>query len=152
MIETTEQEMIQLAELMLVEKDAFKAALSLFGGNSMKALFAAQNLPSDPAFIKIMQKVKTEKGKECLPTKNDLSYDIWQKMQSRGLFPDDYVKLAKLYAEINGFIEKAPTVALNNNLTVNKVMIVPKYPNAETWEEKAINQQKNLTDNAATRH
>jgi hypothetical protein len=152
MSEENKKDMTALAEQMLTESDPFKAACSLFGNDITKALFAAQNWPKDPAFIKIQHELKQLKGKESLPTKVDLAQAVWDKMQSRYIDGDEFAKLAKLYAEINGYIEKTPTVAINNNLTTNKVMVVPKFQNSNVWEESAVIQQKQLTDNAATRH
>jgi len=142
----------KLAEMMLFEADPFKAAMAVFNQDVSKALTATQIWLKDPEFLKIQQETKREKGKEYLPTKHDLARDVWEKMQAKWVEPDDYAKLAKLYAEINGFIEKGPTVAINTNLTTNKVMIVKQFQSADAWEEKAVIQQQALTNNASTRH
>lgn len=88
---------------------------------------------------------------EDLPNKVDLQRNLWAKMD--GMQGDDYLKAAKLYAEISGFIEKPAPVQVNNKNTV----VIPKMIHApnfspEEWQAQAAQQQKESLQNADTRH
>ncbi len=94
-----------------------------------------------------------------LPGKGDLARDIWQRMQGTTLpngvtippTPEEYAKLAKLYADVRGFIEK-PQTNVNVTTNVNRVVEMPVFANESEWEAEAARQQRELLENARTRH
>lgn len=61
--------------------------------------------------------------------------------------PDTYAKLAKVYAEVRGFIEK-PQVAVTTNVQTitNKVMVVRESGSDAEWERKLAMQQASLAN------
>lgn len=144
------EEKAAYAALLLKERDTFKAALSLFPNNTNRALWVANHWPND-AEVKAEQKRLTDEGGDMafLPGKGDLARDIWQRMQ--GTTPEEYAKLAKLYADVRGFIEK-PQTNVNVTTNVNRVVEMPVFANESEWEAEAARQQRELLENARTRH
>jgi len=150
MTELEEKEKFALAFLDF--KDPFKAALFVCEGMpTQKALKMATEWPNDlevKGFIKAIK--DKEESIENLPNKKDLAQAIWDKMESCR-FPEDYAKLAKLYAEVRGFIEKPdnkPVVTINQN----RVMVVKDLGNAEDWQAKAEKQQRDLLNVSTSKH
>lgn len=154
------EEKAAYAALLLKERDPFKAALSLFPNNTNRALWVANHWPND-AEVKAEQKRLTDEGGDMafLPGKGDLARDIWQRMQGTALpngvtippTPEEYAKLAKLYADVRGFIEK-PQTNVNVTTNVNRVVEMPVFANENEWEAEAARQQRELLENARTRH
>lgn len=135
---------------------AFPIALGIFGeGETAKAMHAAMNWQFDAEVLQFIEELK-EAGDDLdlLPSKADLARDIWAKLQGVNtmLDPEGYAKLAKLYAEVRGFIEKPQT---NQNVQVvvaPKVIEVPAYSSAEDWESASAKQQTELLNVARSRH
>jgi hypothetical protein len=132
--------------------DPFKAALSVCDGMpTQHALKMSVDWPHDAevkAFIKALK--DKEESIDNLPSKKDLAEAIWHKME-KCPFPDDYAKLAKLYAEVRGFIEKPdnkPVVNINQN----RVMVVKDLGDEEDWQVKAERQQRELLNVSTSRH
>lgn len=149
------------AALLLKERDPFKAALLLFPNNTNRALRVANEWPNDPV-VKAEQTKLTEGDGELsfLPGKAQLARDIWDRMQGTTLAggvvipptPEEYAKLAKLYADVRGFIDKPQTNVNVNNTVVQRVVEVPVFQSSEEWEAAAARQQRELLNNARTRH
>ncbi len=130
---------LQFAKLLLkMPSEPFKAALALFpetqdDENTAKALKIATQWPTDPEVVSVQHSMvdKSEYGElGFLPSKADLCLDLWDEMQQcKVTFDrDNYVKIAKLYAESRGFIEKPQqTVNIDNS---------KKTINLNTEEEK----------------
>lgn len=132
---------------------AFQIALGIFGeGETSKAIKAAMNWQADPQVLEFIDEIKAAgEDLELLPSKADLARDVWARLKDE---PDseNYAKLAKLYAEVRGFIEKPQT---NQNLQIvvaPKVIEVPVYQNAEAWENDSAKQQNELLNVARSRH
>jgi len=154
------EEKAAYAALLLKERDPFKAALALFPNNTNRALWVANHWPND-AEVKAEQARLTEEAGDMafLPGKADLARDIWQRMQGTTLpngvtippTPEEYAKLAKLYADVRGFIEK-PQTNVNVTTNVNRVVEMPVFANESEWEAEAARQQRELLENARTRN
>lgn len=154
------QEKAAYAALLLKERDPFKAALQLFPNNTNRALWVANHWPNDHE-VKAEQNRLTKEGGEMsfLPGKAELASDIWQRMQGTTLAngvtipptPDEYSKLAKLYADVRGFIEK-PQTSVNVVNNIPRVVEMPVFADESEWETEAARQQRELLENARTRH
>ena len=136
----------KFAFILLEEKNPFKAALRLFPEdeeNTGEALRIAHTWPGDEDVLKYQEKF-IEEGLDLklLPSKAELAKDVWDRMQSF-VADEDYVKLAKLYADIRGFIEK-PGTQVNVQNVSNKVMVVREKENDEIWGKGLIEQQERL--------
>ena len=118
----TEHDQKQLfAKLLLKLREPFKAALELFPDDTGTALQVAHDWPKDPVVIAIKNGVYDAVDEmDLLPTKAELARGIWDKMQG-DLYPDDYVKLGRLYADVRGFIEKPGTNINVDNKIQNNV-------------------------------
>ena len=133
----------KFAQLLLQEPgNLFAVALKVFPDDTKRALRAVTEWKDDPE-IKSLQ----EKAQELpLPTKGEFSRVLWDKMQDRYTEPDVFAKIAKVYAEVRGFIEK-PQIAVNTNVqtVTNKVMVIRESRTDEDWERKLLAQQTALT-------
>lgn len=150
MTELEEKEKFAIAFLDF--KDPFKAALFVCEGMpTQKALKMATEWQNDlevKGFIKAIK--DKEESIENLPSKKELAESIWNKMQSCR-HPDDFQKLAKLYAEVRGFIEKPdnkPVVTINQN----RVMVIKDLGTEEDWQAKAEKQQRDLLNVSTSKH
>ncbi len=143
------KDMETFAGLLIKLKDEYKAANRLYPNNPNLALWVAVNWPKDETFNEIYNS-KLLKGNELdnLPNKADLARKIWDKLDSGFLIPEEFTKMAKLYAEVMSFIEKAPTAAVNLNQVNNKVMIVNQQASDDDWANKLKNNQTKLIEDA----
>lgn len=133
-------------ELLKNPGDPFPIALALFPDNTNRALRVATEWPQDIVVLEYIANVKKEKREEdYLPTKADLCRKIWDKLDKPFVYSEDFVKLAKLYADIMGYIEKPQTNIKVDNTTVNnKVMVVKTCESDNEWEQRALRQQEKL--------
>lgn len=151
MTELEEKE--QFAKFLLEVADPFKAALQLFTEQSdlHKALKVATEWPHDKDVKNFIKKIKeNEDSIDTLPSKKELAQSIWEKMEVCK-YPKDYAKLAKLYAEVRGFIEKPDNKPIVN-INQNRVMVVKDLGTAEDWENKAAKQQRDLLNVSTSKH
>lgn len=133
------------AEILIRTPDPFQAALELFPEQTTWAAWIARHWPKDPEVIANKEALKKGGfGSEELPDKIDLCRAIWDKMSGPCL-PDDYAKLAKLYAEINSMIEKpSATTNVTAQIIIPKVIEVPNHGTDDNWETQVEKQQKEL--------
>lgn len=148
------------ALLLKTPTEPFKAALALFPDNTSRALWVANHWVNDPEVLAAQKRNKEEFGEFAgLADKVDLARDIWQRMQGtttpdgRQIIPspDDYAKLAKLYAEVRGFIEK-PQTGPAVQVVFPRAIEVPTHGSNEDWEAAAAKQQRELLDVSRSRH
>lgn len=139
------------AALLIKEREPFKAALLLFPEATNRALWVSNNWPNDPEVVAEKERLLKEGAANAhLLSKTDLARDIHERMQVVTK-ADDYVKLAKLYAEVLGYIEKPQaSVTVTNN--VPRVVEMPVFPTQDDWEAAAAKQQRESLANARTRH
>lgn len=134
--------------LLETPDDPFKAALRLFPDDTNKALRAAHEWPRDPDVIASMRARKEDSNEEdFLPSKAELARKVWAKMNSGTLDPEEFAKMARLYADIRGYIEK-PTTNINNNTQnlLQPVMVVKDIGDDDEWERKLAEQQGKLVE------
>jgi hypothetical protein len=134
---------VAFASLLRKEGDAFKAGLTLFPNNTNRALRIATEWPNDAKVIAELDRLDadTDPTKD-LPTKVDLAKKVWDRL-NKAVEDEDFVKLAKLYAEVNGYIEK-PQNSTNVNIQQNRVMTVRDFGSEAHWESKMLDQQRAL--------
>lgn len=143
-------------EFLKSPNDAFKAALNVFPSDTGRALRAAHEWPKDAFVLAEQERLSSEHGEGAfLPTKSDLSRAIWERLTPtegvNRVSHDDFVKLARLYAEVRSFIVK-PETNVNVAVTTNKVMVVKDLGSNEEWEMKAAKQQRELVNVSTSRH
>lgn len=82
-----------------------------------------------------------------LPSKIELQRQLWGKMS--GLYGDDYLKAAKLFAEIAGFIEKPAAVQVNNQtkIVAPRMISAPNF-SMDEWQSQVAKQQKDSLNHA----
>lgn len=158
--DNTKRKKLFAESLIRNPKDPFKAALEVFPDNTHKALWAANYWVNDAEVISFKNKIlETTDEFSFLPSKADLANDIWQRMQGAGFIQgktvpvsaDEYAKLAKLYAEVRGFIDK-PQTTINTNVVIPKAIEVPVHENLEEWEKAAVTQQTDLLNVSRSKH
>ena len=157
--ESESKEKAAYAALLLREREPFKAALVLFPNNTNRALWVASNWPNDDEVKAEKLRLSAEDVDSFLLSKREFLQDIEQRMRgtiySNGAVvpptPEEYAKLAKLYADVRGFIEK-PQTNVNVNNIVHRVVEVPVFGSEEDWEAAASKQQWELLENARSRH
>jgi len=153
------EEKAAYAALLLKERDPFKAALQLFPDNTNRALWVANHWPNDDEVKAEQTRLSNEEGDSFLLSKREFLQDIEQRMRGtvypNGAVipptPEEYAKLAKLYADVRGFIEK-PQTNVNVTTNIQRVVEVPVFQDESSWEAAAAKQQRELLNNARTRH
>lgn len=96
-----------------------------------------------------------------LPTKEEVSHAIWERTKGTEtpsgrrvpLTPKEFLDTIRLYAEVNGMIEK-PQVTNNTQVNVNipKVISAPSFNDDLEWEKQVAKQQRELLNESATKH
>lgn len=126
--------------------DTFTVGFQLFPDNPNRAVLAGGNWRADPLVISELAQLRAEQTITAtqLPGQEDLARHIWLKMQECD-DPDAFVKLAKLYAEVQGMIKK-PTEGTNNNVPVRHVMMVTDHGDELNWEQKLLANQNQLQE------
>lgn len=149
----TDEEKVRFAALLLRDPtDPFKAALTLTGNDTQRSLRIANFWPGDATVIAAQNGIAAEDELEMLPGKADLCRIIWKRATREGIVDEDFVKVAKLYAEVRGYIAK-PDNSVSVNLGVtNNVMVVTDMGTDEEWERKTAQQQRDLLNVSTSRH
>lgn len=154
------EEKLAYASLLLTERDPFKAALALFPNNTNRALWVAVNWSKDQEVKAEQARLVDEESDSFVLSKRELLQDIEQRMKGTtypngNVVPttaDEYAKLAKLYADIRGFIDKPAAVNVNTSVIVPRAIEVPTHGTNEQWEIAAETQQRELLSVSRTKH
>lgn len=140
----------EYAKQLLKSGDPFKAALVIFPDNVSRALRVANEWATCSVVRSKMDELISSASDECdfLPTKADLSRIVWDKLNHESTSNDDFTKMAKLYAEVRGFIEKPQTNIQQNNIsqTNNNIMVIKDKGTNDEWETKLRRQQEKLVN------
>lgn len=139
-------------KMLRPDADPYKIAFAMFPSNNNRAIWVAAHWPNDPEVLSIQQNIRDSDstGESFLPTEIDFKMAIWERMK-RSFDDSDFAKLAKLYAESNGFIKKEASVNVTNNV-VPKVIVIRDHGNLDEWESTAKKQQQELINVSDTRH
>lgn len=150
MTHTDELKNIFAKEFLKNSKNPFQITSKLFPGQFQAAYVASMEWPNDPVVLAAMQSASvSDDDADRLPTRADLAELLWARMKSAE--PEDLAKLAKVYAEVRGFIEK-PNNTANVNVYNNRVMLVKDHGDDAQWEQAAINQQRSLINGDFTKY
>lgn len=135
------------AAALIREKLPFKAALIVCPGDVGAALRMSVEWLVDDEVLAIKASLLADTDELLfLPTKADLSREIWERMDSPNLCHDDFTKMAKLYAEVRGFIDKAKEGSGGFAKLIPSVMRVTDHGSDDEWKEKIKSQQKKLSN------
>lgn len=139
-------------KMLRPDADPYKIAFAMFPSNNNRAIWVAAHWPNDPEVLSIQQNIRDSDstGESFLPTEIDFKMAIWERMK-RSFDDSDFAKLAKLYAESNGFIKKEASVNVTNNV-IPKVIVIRDHGNLDEWESAAKKQQQELVNVSNTRH
>lgn len=138
------------ALLIRYPKEPFKAALELWPLDVSLALRRSNEWPNDKAVLAELKRLRNEgDDMEMLPGKSELAIEVWNKMQDCSA--DDFAKLAKLYAELRGYIEK-PSPSTNVNVFTQKCIEVPTLGSNQEWEDAVAKQQTELLNVSRSKH
>lgn len=155
MDEQEQKEKAAFAALLIrMPTEPFPAALQVIPNDTGRALKASFEWPHDEFVIAEMKRLKEQSADiDLLPNKAELCQKIWDKLNGTGyMTPEDFVKTAKLYAEVRGFIEKPSNAVTVQNNFVQKVIEVANHGSDDQWEAAAAKQQQELLNVARTRH
>lgn len=132
------------AQALLRTPEPLAAALELYPDDTKIAAWIAAHWSKDAEVVAEKERLKEAgEGKKGLADKTDLSRAIWDKMNGH-ILADDFAKLAKIYAEINGMIEKPAPPNVTANIIIPKVIEIPNHGTDSEWEAKAEKQQQDL--------
>lgn len=148
-----EQKAAFAVQLLKNPNDPFRAALVVVPNDTRFALHIATYWVNDPEVLSFKDDLLKEDGEQAfLPDKAALLRAVWDRAHKPGVDDTDFARLAKLYAEVRGFVEK-PGVNINTHTNIdNRVMVVTNMGTVDEWETKLINQQRNLVDVSTSRH
>ena len=136
----------QYALYLIKHKEPYKAARALFPNDMRAHLYAAKEWTHDQFVVDLINEYNSENPEEILPTKTEYAMAVWNRMQNAA-FDDDFAKLAKLYGEVRGFIEKPQTnVNIDQSVNTNKVLVVKDKGTDEDWQKGLLQQQKKLIE------
>lgn len=146
---TDEAQKLEFARLLFEAgpaADSYQIAFDMFPANPNRAVLAGGHWRADPLVIGELNRLREKQTlvAETLPTQVELARTIWMKMQACE-DPEAFVKLAKLYAEINGMMKK-PGDAGQSGQVVRHVMQVTDHGDEISWEQKLLANQNQLQD------
>lgn len=138
-------------ELLRNPDQAFGAAQMVFGADTGRALFAAQNWINDDFVTSERARLLRDKGARAfLPNKEDYAREIWRMATDARTPIEEKRKFLDLYGDVMGHKERPQQGGINLNVTQNRVMIVKEHGSADEWEAAAKAQQFRLANGAVT--
>ena len=135
----------KFAKALLKNPKGIYEAASLVAEDDSERFRIARDWPGDEEVRSLMLEIEGKSENDDilgLPSKTQFIREIWTRLES-SLDSEEFVKLAKLYADVRGYVIK-PTEGTANVTLTNKVMIVPQLPSHDVWESEARQQQKML--------
>lgn len=138
------------AALLRQPTEPFRAALTVFGADNIKALEAAQQWVSDIYVLSKQAELLETLGEDAfLPNKATLARRVWEAAESATDKKEKAV-LFKLYGEVRGFVDKGGNTNISTNVTLNqnRVMVMRDHGTDDDWERKASDQQMKLVSDA----
>jgi hypothetical protein len=143
----TQQKIQFAAELLRFPNESLRAAEAVLGKESdvTKRLKMSAEWPNDPEVMEAQVALLEKYGPDYfLPTKIDLARAIYKRMEHATVTHEDYVRFAKLYAEVRGFIDKGAVGGGGVTNIQQNVLIVRNTGTDEEWEKATQEQQKQL--------
>lgn len=127
----------------------FQAGCEVFGEDTGKALYVANNWLSDDFVEAEKRRLLADKGaRSFLPSKEDLARAVWRMANDDRTPVEEKRKFFDLFADIMGHKERPAQSGINVNVTQNRVMIVKDHGDDATWEKRALAQQHQLANGA----
>lgn len=97
--------------------DPYWAALQVYPDDTQLAALIARTWPIDPEVMRLKKELVDANGAAFyLPQQEELARTLWARMHDRNVTPDEFAKLAKVYAEVMGLISKNINVKTNDNI------------------------------------
>ena len=129
----------------------FQAGCEVFGEDTGKALYVANNWLNDAYVAEQQRNLLKEKGARAfLPSKEDYAREVWRMALDTRTPIEEKRKFLDLYGEVMGFKERPQQSGINVNVTQNRVMIVKDHGTDDEWEQRAAAQQHRLANGDAT--
>lgn len=149
--EGTEEEKLKFARALAQHGEPFRAARSVFTGYLQGGLCGhiADVWPVDPIVTAELARLNAAKGEfSDLPDRSETAKLIMELARDPHTERELRLRAIKLYCDVRGFVEKAPTAVVNNNNTqqVAHVMLMPARH--VDWEERLAQQQHRLIEDA----
>lgn len=128
---------------LMYGQDAQVAARDVAGSDINAFLKIAAKWPTDPEVQRHRKELLALHGEEhFLPSKAEIAKKLLDDLETIR-DPELRLKFIKLYAELLGYLQK-DTININNNITQNKVMLVPASQSDEEWQNRLVQQQERL--------
>ena len=124
----------------------WKVANALFGQDLQRASYVAQHWIVDALVLSFKADLLEKHGaRYFLPTKEEYARDVYDMATDERIEPRDRLHAFEIFGKTMGYIEKpADTHIGDNNITLNRVMIIRDIPDSDKWEQIATKQQKRL--------
>ena len=127
-------------------EDAFDAVLEAFPKvETNEAYRAAQTFEKIDSLRKERKQrlAELDEDETILPSQQEFSYEIWKQMKACK-DPAVAEKLARLFAQTQGYLRKLSDGTGSDAGNVQKMMVVPTTGSEEEWERELKKQQKRL--------
>lgn len=125
-------------------KDSYDIATSIFGGDTISAMRAGANWPTDPDVMRFREELLAEHGADYfLPSKEDMVrsvLEIAEEKYDNGHLRHDArerEKLLRLASELMGYIEKPKAGGKSDSKAALPPIMFAPYPADETAKETA---------------
>ena len=127
--------------------EPFKAGLEVFGADTGRALYVAQNWIND-AFVEQEKArlLQTKGARAFLPTKEEYAREVWKLAMAERTDPETKRHLMSLYGDIMGYKQQAEKPGINVTVNQQRVMVYKDHGSDEDWERKAAAHQYNLAN------
>ncbi len=140
------------AELLLNPNEPYKAAQTVFGLDTGRALFASNFWPKDDFVRDEMERLLKEHGAaHFLPSKVDIAREIITVARAGKTASEQFAGY-RLYADIMGMMPEKSNNGGNTSVLVagaQKVMVVSSQGSDDDWAKRAANNQALLLEQAA---
>lgn len=139
------------AALLRNPEQAFMAGQEVFGADTGKALYVAQNwINDDDVLAAKTLLLKSHGARAFLPTKEEYAREVWKTATDPKTPSDDKKYLLSLYGDIMGYKQMAEKPGVNVNVMQQSVMVVKDHGSDDDWERAAQAQQAALTRGKTT--
>ncbi len=136
--------------LILTPNEPWAAAQRTFPDDTGAAFKAARDWVLDETVIEAMGALRgayRDTGDQLgLPTKEDLIRSMWKRLHDPDLYADDFAKIAKVYADVRGYIAKETKIETSTTNNVSNVMLVPHALTDDDWQKGLAENQHELTN------
>lgn len=87
--------------------DPYWAALQVYPDDTQLAAMIARTWPIDGEVLRLKKELVEANGADhYLPQRDELARSLWARMHDKNVTPDEFAKLAKVYADVMGMVQK----------------------------------------------